>query len=106
MAVTLFVAQQRCFLFCSRSLPTLTLLERRAEDREATRTMTPATFSGLHGPASSVLQPLAARAAAARALLAENAPPARMSYRGTSLIRNSAPLGPYSRTMPRALRWF
>ena len=24
-------------------------------------------------------------------------------YRGTSLIRNSAPLGPYSRTMPRAL---
>ena len=27
------------------------------------------------------------------------------SYRGTSLIRNSAPLGPYSRTMPRALWW-
>jgi len=26
-------------------------------------------------------------------------------YRGTSLIRNSAPLGPYSRTMPRALWW-
>ena len=26
-------------------------------------------------------------------------------YRGTSLIRNSAPLGPYSRTMLRALRW-
>ena len=25
------------------------------------------------------------------------------TYRGTSLIRNSAPLGPYSRTMPRAL---
>jgi hypothetical protein len=25
--------------------------------------------------------------------------------RGTSLIRNSTPLGPYSRTMPRALRW-
>ena len=24
-------------------------------------------------------------------------------YRGTSLIRNRAPLGPYSRTMPRAL---
>ena len=24
-------------------------------------------------------------------------------YRGTSLIRNSAPLGPQSRTMPRAL---
>ena len=24
-------------------------------------------------------------------------------YRGNSLIRNSAPLGPYSRTMPRAL---
>ena len=28
-----------------------------------------------------------------------------LRYRGTSLIRNSAPLGPYSRTMPRALRW-
>ena len=28
------------------------------------------------------------------------------SYRGTSLMRNSAPLEPYSRTMPRALRWF
>ena len=26
-------------------------------------------------------------------------------YRGTSLIRNSACLGPYSRTMPRALWW-
>jgi len=26
-------------------------------------------------------------------------------YRGTSLIRNSAPLGPYSRNMPRALWW-
>ena len=26
-----------------------------------------------------------------------------LSYRGTSLIRNSAPLGPYSRTMTRAL---
>ena len=25
--------------------------------------------------------------------------------RGASLIRNSAPLGPYSRTMPRALKW-
>ena len=25
------------------------------------------------------------------------------SYRGTWLIRNSAPLGPYSRGMPRAL---
>ena len=24
-------------------------------------------------------------------------------YRGTSLIRNRAPLGPYSRTMPRVL---
>ena len=30
------------------------------------------------------------------------APP---TYRGTSLIRYSAPLEPYSRTMPRALRW-
>jgi len=27
------------------------------------------------------------------------------SYRGTSLIRNSAPLAPYIRTMPRALWW-
>ena len=26
-------------------------------------------------------------------------------YRGTSLIRNSLLLGPYTRTMPRALRW-
>ena len=26
-------------------------------------------------------------------------------YRGTSIIRNSASLGPWSRTMPRALRW-
>ena len=31
------------------------------------------------------------------------APPLR--YRGTSLVRNSAPRGPYSRTVPRALRW-
>ena len=26
-----------------------------------------------------------------------------LPYRGTSLIRNRPPLGPYSRTMPRAL---
>ena len=26
-------------------------------------------------------------------------------YRGTSLIRNGAPLGPYSRNVPRALWW-
>jgi len=26
-------------------------------------------------------------------------------YRGTSLIRNSAPLGPYSRTIPRVIWW-
>ena len=26
-------------------------------------------------------------------------------YRGTSLIRNSPSLGPYSRLMPRALLW-
>ena len=26
-------------------------------------------------------------------------------YRGTSLIRNNAPLGPYSRTKPVALWW-
>ena len=29
----------------------------------------------------------------------------RVRYRGTSLISNSPPLGPYSRTMPRALWW-
>ena len=27
------------------------------------------------------------------------------AYRGTSLIRNRAPLGPYGRNMPRALWW-
>ena len=27
------------------------------------------------------------------------------TYRGTSLIRNSPFVGPYSRTMPRALWW-
>ena len=27
-------------------------------------------------------------------------------FRGTSLIRNCPPLGPYSRTMPRALWWY
>jgi len=26
-------------------------------------------------------------------------------YRGTSLVRNSAPLGPYSKNEPRALWW-
>ena len=26
-------------------------------------------------------------------------------YKGTSLIRNSSPLGPYRKTMPRALQW-
>ena len=26
-------------------------------------------------------------------------------YTGTSLIKNSAPLGPYSRPMPRAMWW-
>jgi hypothetical protein len=30
--------------------------------------------------------------------------PHRDWYRGTSLIRNRPPLGPYSRPMPRALR--
>jgi len=28
------------------------------------------------------------------------------AYTGTSLMRNSAPLGPYGRTLPRALCWF
>ena len=30
---------------------------------------------------------------------------AQAPYRGTSLITNNAPLGPYSRNMPRALCW-
>ena len=33
------------------------------------------------------------------------APAPPLPCRGTSLMRNSAPLGPYSRTMPRAPRW-
>ena len=37
--------------------------------------------------------------------LAEVAAERGLCYRGTSLIKNSAPLGPYSRTVPRALRW-
>jgi len=28
-----------------------------------------------------------------------------LTYRGTSIIRNRAPVGTYSRTMPRALWW-
>ena len=32
-------------------------------------------------------------------------PGTKSAYRGTSLIRNSAPLGPYSRNMPRYLWW-
>ena len=32
-------------------------------------------------------------------------PRGRQVYRGTSLIRNHAPLGPYSRSMPRAPGW-
>ena len=28
-----------------------------------------------------------------------------LAYRGTPLVRNSAPLGPYGRSMPRALQW-
>ena len=31
--------------------------------------------------------------------------PERAHFRGTSLIRNSAPLRPYSKTMPRGLWW-
>ena len=33
----------------------------------------------------------------------EKVPP--QPYRGTSLIRNSPPLGPYRRTKPRAFWW-
>ena len=32
-------------------------------------------------------------------------PPISLRYRGTSLIRKHVPVGPYSRTMPRALWW-
>ena len=35
---------------------------------------------------------------------ADLVPPAYL-HRGTSLISNSFPLGPYSRTMPKALWW-
>ena len=28
-----------------------------------------------------------------------------LAHRGTSLIKNSAPLGPYSRTLSRSLWW-
>ena len=31
--------------------------------------------------------------------------PRHCTYRGTSLIRNSPRLGPYSRTIPRVVRW-
>ena len=46
------------------------------------------------------------------ALLCEEKVPRRLAaadtyaYRGTSLIRNCASLGPYSRTIPRALWWY
>ena len=30
----------------------------------------------------------------------------KLVYRGTSLIRNSAPLGPNSSNMPRVVWWF
>ena len=29
----------------------------------------------------------------------------KMEYRGTSLLRSRTPLGPYSRPMPKVLRW-
>ena len=32
-------------------------------------------------------------------------PTIRPPYRDTSLIRNTPPVAPYSRNMPRALRW-
>jgi hypothetical protein len=41
---------------------------------------------------------------ACRPLREGEAPPSD-PYRGTSLIRNSAPLGPYSKAVPRALWW-
>ena len=39
------------------------------------------------------------------ALLDERGAYTLVPYKGTSLIRNSAPLGPYRRNMPRALWW-
>jgi len=33
-------------------------------------------------------------------------PAVALPCRGNSLIRNSAPLGPYSRTVPRGLGWY
>jgi len=38
--------------------------------------------------------------------VAHETPLAWSTYRGTSLIRNSAPVGPYSRNMPMALWWY
>ena len=38
-------------------------------------------------------------------LMQASCPPSCSRFRGTSVIRNSAPLGRYSRTMPRALWW-
>ena len=57
-------------------------------------------------PEFSQLQVLGAGAGCARA--SSSMPPTSSAsppgnYTRTSLIRNSAPLGPYSRTMPRAL---
>jgi len=44
-------------------------------------------------------------AAAAAKAEAEGKNRSEMPYRGTLLTRNRTPLGPYSRTMPRALWW-
>ena len=44
-------------------------------------------------------------AAAVDICLEEHRPSMEFIYRGTSLMRNSNPLGPYSRTLPGALRW-
>ena len=38
-------------------------------------------------------------------LAANGSHPPSGEYRGTSILRNSTPLGPYSRPMPRALWW-
>jgi len=38
-------------------------------------------------------------------LQGDGRPQAERAYRGTSLVRNRHPVGPYSRTMPRLLWW-
>jgi len=45
------------------------------------------------------------RAVPVRHILPQKNRPDNLPYRGNSLIRNNPSIGPYSRTMPRALCW-